>query len=176
MLAKLNTELQHTSTFMAERVVSVFQLDAMTSEPAQPIVANGASESIGSTLVQFLRTARRDDFEVPMYFQIAFQAYLTYHLCWIVSSWTLDEGCNAFINEIYKRLRDTGKKLTLGYERNPADLQSLVHREAGDIWALAFPHARPHPSHVCRRALPRHTHHRRDFRYSFGCGLCYSPI
>ena len=150
MLAKLNAELQHTSTFIAEHVVSVFKLDAMASEPEQQTVVNRVSESIGSTLMQFLRTAMRDDSEVPMYLQIAFQAYLTHHLCWIVSSWTLDKGRNAFINEIYQRLRETGKRSIFDYDQIPADMQRMVNREASDIWALAFPHARLCPSYVCQ--------------------------
>jgi len=108
ILQKLNAELQHTSTSMAEYVVSIFELDAVTSDPEQQIMADKATESIGSTLVQFLQTARRDNF-IEMYLQIAFQAYLTSHLCWIVSSWTLDDGHSAFVNELYKRLQETGK-------------------------------------------------------------------
>lgn len=160
MLEKLNAELQHTATFMVDRVVSVFKLDAMTSDPAQQIVANSASESIGSTLVQFLRNPGRDDSEVQMYLQIAFQAYLTNHLCWIVSSWTFDQGHNAFINEIYQSLRDTGKTFDVRVVHISADGQRMVDREAGDIWTLAFPHARLCPSDLCQRTeflrLPCH--------------------
>ena len=108
-LTKLNTELQHTSTLMAERVVDVFTLGAATSDPEQQTMAERASESVGATLVQFLRTARHDDSELPLYLQIAFQAYLVHYICWIVSSWTLDKGCSTFINEIYQRLREAGE-------------------------------------------------------------------
>ncbi|KAF8552290.1 hypothetical protein OG21DRAFT_1511663 [Imleria badia] len=125
MLTKLNAELQHTSTLVADRVVSVFKLDAISSEPEQQIVVNRTSGSIGSTLVQFLRSGERADFEVPMYLQIAFQAYLTHQLCWIVSSWTLDSGCNAFINEIYQRLRETEKQGISGRWRSLTRVYAL---------------------------------------------------
>ena len=121
ILQKLNAELQHTSTSMAECVVSVFELDAVTSDPEQQIMVDNAAESIGSTLVQSLRTAKRDDF-IEMYLQIAFQAYLTSHLCRIVSSWTLDDGRSAFVNELYERLRETGKYSIFGGNQIPADV------------------------------------------------------
>ena len=113
-LAKLNTELQRTSTLMAEQVVDVFTLDAATSNSEQQTMAERASESIGATLVQFLRTAMHDGSELPLYLQIAFQAYMVHHIYRIVSLWTLDKGCNTFINEIYRRLREVGK--TPGFE------------------------------------------------------------
>ena len=111
-LAKLNTELQHTSTLMAERVVDVFTLDAATLNSEQQTMAERASESVGATLMQFLWTAMHDESELPLYLQIAFQAYLVHHIYWIVSSWTLDQARNTFINEIYRRLREAGKTPT----------------------------------------------------------------
>ena len=86
MLTKLNTELQHTSTLMAKRVVDVFIFDPVTSNPEQQTMAERALESVGTTLVQFLQTARHDDSKLPLYLQIAFQAYLAHYICWIVSS------------------------------------------------------------------------------------------
>ncbi|KAI9569156.1 hypothetical protein HD554DRAFT_2093559 [Boletus coccyginus] len=124
ILQKLNAELQHTSTSMAEHVVSVFKLDAVTSDPEQQIMVDKATESIGSTLVQFLRTTRRDDF-IEMHLQIAFQAYLTSYLCRIVSSWTLDEGRSAFINVLYERLRETEKQTISGRWRSLTRVYAL---------------------------------------------------
>lgn len=176
ILQKLNAELQHTSTSMAERVVSVFELDAVTSDPEQQIMVDKATESIGSTLVQFLRTARRDDF-IEMHLQIAFQAYLTSYLCWIVSSWTLDEGRSAFINVLYERLRETGKDSIFEDDQIPVDVQDMINREANDIWTLAFPHACLCSSYVCQRTkLPHHPHHCRAFPHSPCCGLCRHSI
>ncbi|KAG9313674.1 hypothetical protein JVU11DRAFT_6019 [Chiua virens] len=103
MLQKLNAELQHTSTFMADHITSVLTLDALESMPRQQSVLDGATETIGSHLVQLLQTARRDD--LPLYLQIAFQTHLTRHLCWIISSWTFGKDCNAFVDGIYQRLR-----------------------------------------------------------------------
>ena len=96
---------------MAECVVDVFTLDAATSNSEQQTMAERASESTGATLVQFLRTAMHDESELPLYLQIAFQAYLAHHIFRIVSSWTLDKGCSTFINQIYQRLREAGKTL-----------------------------------------------------------------
>lgn len=176
ILQKLNAELQHTATFMADRVVSVFKLDGITSDPVQQVVVNRASESIGSTLVQFLRTAGRNDFEVPMYLQIAFQAYLARHLCWTVSSWTLDEGRNTFINEIYQRLWETGKKSIFECINTPIDGQRMANREASNIWTLACPHSHSCPSYLCQRTeFLHHPYHCRAFRHPLGCGLyCFS--
>ena len=149
ILQKLNAELQHTSTSMAECVVNLFELDAVTSDPEQQIMVDNATESIGSTLVQSLRTARRDD-SIEMYLQIAFQAYLTSHLCRIVSSWTLDEGRSEFVNELYERLRESGKGSIFEGDQNPIDVQNMINREANDIWALAFPHACLCSSYLCQ--------------------------
>ena len=112
MLEELNAELQHTSTLMTDHVVNVFKLDRdlMTLGPEQQATVNRTSESIGSTLMQSFLTARPDG--ISVYLQIPFQAYLTCYLCWIVPSWTLDRAQNASINEIYQRMRKTGRKST----------------------------------------------------------------
>ena len=162
---------------MAERVLDVFKLGAATSGPEQKTMVDRASEIIGSTLIQFLRTARRDDPEVPLYLQIAFQACLTHHICWIISAWTLDEGHSAFINEIYQRLREGGKTPVCEDDQTPAYVQRTINRKADDIWALAFPHACLCPSCLYQRTqLSCHPHRHRTFPYSPGRGLYFSPI
>lgn len=111
MLQRLNAELQHISTVMADRVLSAFKLehDFATFDPERQVMVNRVSESVGSTLVQSFRAVQPDD--LPMYLQIAFQAHLAHHLCWIVSFWTLDQGHSSFIEQIYQRLRDKGRRL-----------------------------------------------------------------
>jgi chromosome segregation ATPase len=109
MLQKLNAEVQQNTEFMAERILKDFGSRATKLTTEQSSAAQRVSESIGNTLAGCLGGDKRND--VALYLPIAFQAYLTYYLHSIISSWTIKKDRDQFINEIYERLQKSGKKL-----------------------------------------------------------------
>jgi chromosome segregation ATPase len=114
MLQKLNAEVQQNSEFMAERMLKDFGPRATKLTKEQSSAAQRVSESIGKTLSGCLGNEKRND--VALYLPIAFQAYLTYYLHPVISSWTIKKDRDEFINEIYERLQKSGKKLN--FERH----------------------------------------------------------
>jgi chromosome segregation ATPase len=111
MLQKLNAEVQQNTEFMAERMLKDFGPRATKLTKEQSSAAQKVSESIGETLTGCLGSKERND--VALYLPIAFQAYLTYYLHSVISSWTIKKDCDQIISEIYERLQKSGKKLNL---------------------------------------------------------------
>ena len=109
MLHQVNEDVQLITQNMAECMVEDFQPRATKPTEEQISAAQRVSESIGQTLASCLEKKERSD--MASYLRIAFQAYLIYHLCWIISSWTVEKGRNDLINEIYERLQKSGKRL-----------------------------------------------------------------
>ena len=109
MLQKLNAEVQQYTEFMADRVLRDFGPRATKLTKEQSSAVQRVSESIGKTLTGCLGSEKRND--VALYLPIAFQAYLTYYLHSVISSWTIKKDRDGFINEIYERLRKSGNKL-----------------------------------------------------------------
>ena len=109
MLHQVNEDVQLITQNMAECMVEDFQPRATNPTEEQISAAQRVSESIGQTLASCLGKKERSD--MASYLRIAFQAYLIYHLCWIISSWTVEKGRNDLINEIYERLQKSGKRL-----------------------------------------------------------------
>ena len=106
MLRKLNAEVQQNTSFIAECILDDFQPPLKTLTKEQTPTTKRVSESIGETLADCLR--REDPDELALYLPIAFQAYLAYHLCGIISSWTIEKGHSDLINAIYQRLQEEG--------------------------------------------------------------------
>ena len=104
MLKKLNAEVQQSTTCMAEGVVEQFQRTTQATK-AQ---ISAASKTIGQTLSECLASMKHD--EAALYLSIAFQTYFSYNLCQRISSWTIEEGHNDFINKLYEQLQSAGKK------------------------------------------------------------------
>ena len=104
MLKKLNAEVQQSTTCMAEGVVEQFQRTTQTTK-AQ---ISAASKTIGQTLSGCLASMKRD--EAALYLSIAFQTYFSYNLRQRISSWTIEERHNDFINKLYEQLQSAGKK------------------------------------------------------------------
>ncbi|KAG8220565.1 hypothetical protein J3R82DRAFT_3298 [Butyriboletus roseoflavus] len=108
-LQRLNAEVLQSTAFMAESMVELFLHDTTTqvSKTDEQLAAcKRASGTIGGVIVHFLGTKKhRDD---PILIQIAFQAYLTYHLRWIACAWIIggDEGHNRFIDAIYQSVHE----------------------------------------------------------------------
>jgi chromosome segregation ATPase len=109
MLQKLNAEVQQNTEFMAGRILKDFGPRATKLSKEHSSAAQRVSESIGNTLAGYLGSDKCND--VALYLPIAFQAYLTYYLHSVISSWTIKEDREQFINEIYERLQKSGKKL-----------------------------------------------------------------
>jgi chromosome segregation ATPase len=107
MLHTLNAEVQQNTGFMAERILKDFGPRATKLSKEQSSAAQRVSESIGNTLAGCLGSDKRND--VALYLPIAFQAYLTYYLHSVISSWTIKKDRDQFINEIYERLQKSGK-------------------------------------------------------------------
>ena len=112
MLQKLNAEVQQNAEFMAEWMLKDFGPRAMKLTKEQSSAVQRVSESIGKTLTGYLGSGERND--AALYLSIAFQAYLTYYLHSVISSWTIKKDRDEFINEIYERLQKSGKKLIFG--------------------------------------------------------------
>ena len=108
MLQKLNTEVQQNTVFMAECILEGLGPRATKLTKEQGSAAQRVSQSIGQALTGCLSSKERND--VALYLQIAFQAYLTYHLHSVIPSWTVKKDRNEFINEIYEQLQKSGKK------------------------------------------------------------------
>ena len=111
MLQKLDAEVQQNTTFMAECILGGLGPRATSTEPTgeQSSAGQMVSESIGQTLAGCLGSKSHDD--LLLYLPIAFQAFLTYYLQSVISSWTIKKDCDEFINEMYERLQESGKKL-----------------------------------------------------------------
>ena len=108
MLRKLNVEIQQNTTSMAECMLEGFQTQATKLTRERVSAVQRVSEAMGQPLTRCLGSKERND--VALYLPIAFQAYLTYYLHSVVSSWTIKKDRNEFINEIYERLQKSGKK------------------------------------------------------------------
>lgn len=111
-LQRLNAEVLQSTAFMAESMVEQFFLETetQTSKTDEQIAAcKRASAAIGDIIVHFLGTKKHKD--DPILIQIAFQAYLTYRLCWIACAWIIggDENHNRFIDAIYKSVHEKGE-------------------------------------------------------------------
>ena len=148
MLQKLNAEVQQNTEFMAERILKDFGSRATKLTKEQSSAVQRVSEFIGNTLSGCLVSEKRN---VALYLPIAFQAYLTYYLHSVISSWTIKKDRDQFINEIYERLQNSGKKLNLERHRLSANSSKLFNRGADDIGPLAIPHAHLHLSHLYQR-------------------------
>ena len=151
-LQRLNAEVLQSTAFMAESMVELFLHETTTqvSKTDEQLAAcKRASGAIGGVIVHFLGTKKHKD--DPILIQIAFQAYLTYHLRWIACAWIIggDEGHNRFIDAIYQSVHEKGEQsLETGYR-----METLMHiiRGTGDRWPLARPHACAHPINTIRR-------------------------
>ena len=115
ILHKLNAEVQQSTTFMAEYMLEDFRPRAAKLTKEQISAVQRVSESIGQILAGCLGRKERDD--VALYLPIALQAYITYHLHWLISSWTVERGYNDLINKTYEQLQKSGKKSSFEYDR-----------------------------------------------------------
>ncbi|KAH0828892.1 hypothetical protein J3R83DRAFT_2291 [Lanmaoa asiatica] len=108
-LQRLNAEVLQSTAFMAETMVELFfhETTPQVSKTDEQLAAcTRASTAIGGVIVHFLGTKKhRDD---PILIQIAFQAYLTYHLRWIARAWIIggDENHNQFIDAVYQSVHE----------------------------------------------------------------------
>ncbi|KAG9315540.1 WD40-repeat-containing domain protein [Chiua virens] len=102
-LQQLNERIDWSSTFIADRIIHNFQPSATNATEEQVSIAARVTECIGQSLVNRLRSNSRA--EVVTYLPIAFRAYLIYHLCGIMSSWSVDSGPDRLIRELYSIVR-----------------------------------------------------------------------
>jgi len=117
MLQKLNAEVQQNTTFMADCILEEGlgpRATKLTKE--QNSAAQRVSQSIGQILTGCLGSKEPND--VALYLPIAFQAYLTYHLRSVISSWTVKKDRDEFINEIYERLQKSEAQTISGRWRS----------------------------------------------------------
>lgn len=121
-LQRLNAEVLQSTAFMAESMVELFFLGAtsLSSKAEQQAACKRASVAVGGAIVHFLGTKKHTD--DPILIQIAFQAYLTYHLRWIACAWIIggDENHNRFIDAIYQSVHEKGQYHLLE-KRSPSD-------------------------------------------------------
>jgi hypothetical protein len=105
MLQGLNEEVYKMSMTMADYVTEGFTRQSATARQTREQVHAGESVlgMIGQALMNHLAAVENQD--VALFLQIAFQGYLSHLMCHIVSSWTIDQRLNTFIEETYQRLR-----------------------------------------------------------------------
>ena len=120
MLQQLNENIQLIAANMAECMIEYFQPQVTTMSEEQISATLRVSECIGQALTGYLGRKERND--VASYLPTALQAYLVYHLYWIISSWSTAKGRNDVIDEIYERLQKSGEScasngITLFYSR-----------------------------------------------------------
>lgn len=109
MLQKLNAEVQQNTMLIAEIIAKEFRRQETKATKEQLSATQKVSKYLGQNLADYLAHMTDDDDGVVLYLSIAFQAYFTYYLRDIISSWTLKEEHNAFINEMYEQLQQKGK-------------------------------------------------------------------
>lgn len=168
MLQKLNAEVQQNTTFMAEYMLEGFRVRGRGTRLTEEQVSamQRVSESIGQTLVGCLGRKERDN--VALYLPIAFQAYLTYHLCGIISSWTIEKGYNKLIDEAYQRLQKSGEQSDFVCELL-LTVENSVNRGSRDIRALAIFNAHLHLADPNKQPeRPHILYYRRAFRHCGG--------
>ncbi|KAG9308532.1 WD40-repeat-containing domain protein [Chiua virens] len=102
-LQQLNERIDWSSTFIADRTIHNFEPHTTNPTEEQVSIATRVTGSIGQSLVNRLRSNSRA--EVVAYLPIAFRAYLIYHLCGIMSSWSMDSGPDRLIRELYSIVR-----------------------------------------------------------------------
>ncbi|KAG9311987.1 WD40-repeat-containing domain protein [Chiua virens] len=102
-LHQLNERIDWSSTFIADRIIHNFEPRTTNPTEEQVSIATRVTECIGQSLVNRLRSNSRT--EVVAYLPIAFRAYLIYHLCGIMSSWSMDSGPDRLIRELYSIVR-----------------------------------------------------------------------
>ncbi|KAG9312481.1 WD40-repeat-containing domain protein [Chiua virens] len=115
-LQRLNETVQRSSTFIAGCVVHDFQPRGTNTTEEQISSVRKITESIGQPLMNRLRSDSRA--EVATYLPMAFRAYLTYHLFGIISSWSIENGQNQLIREIYKLVRELESQTISGRWRS----------------------------------------------------------
>ena len=144
VLKKLNAEIQQNTTFMAEDIAEQFKQTTSTREVVEK-AKERASRSIGHTLADYLANMGPD--EMALYLSIAFQACFSCSLCQIISSWTIEEVQNDFIDKIYEQLREAGKSRNSVLNSTfPLTLKNLVNRGTTDVGTLEIPYAYLHLS------------------------------
>ena len=146
MLQQLNENVQLITKNMAECLVEDIQAQTASLTEEQISATQRITECIGQILTGCLGKKERND--VALHLQIAFQAYLVYHLCRIISSWTTAKEHNDLINEIYKRLQKSGGKSCLESRQPLLTVEKPDNRDTDVNWALAVPHAYLHQAHV----------------------------
>ena len=124
VLKKLNAEVQQSTTLMAEGIAEALQARTTKATKDQISATQKVSKTIGKPLANCLASMKDDD--VALYLSIAFQAFFSYYLLQLISSWTTEKGHNDFINDIYEHLQKTGKYLV----SNVADV-AANRRESG---------------------------------------------
>lgn len=110
-LQRLNAEVLQSTAFMAESMVELFfpMTKPQASKSDEQLAAcKRASAAIGGVIVHSLGTKKHTD--DPILIQIAFQAYLTYHLRWIACAWIIggDESHNRFLDATYQSVHEKG--------------------------------------------------------------------
>ena len=158
---RLNAELQQTTLQMVDYLMEKleFQDVATNSTKERVLAVHKVSDHIGQVLAESLATPDTGE-SIPMLLQIAFQACLASALSTATTCWTSEPGYNAFIYEIYQRLRSVGEEPSA--LMGPAfylTRRNLVNRGASHLWTLAHAYA-----HLCcpRLQFPPKSPRRRD--------------
>ena len=115
-LRKLNEEVQQSTTFMAEWAMESFMFERQRTDQTstQSIEQTRASETLGTRFMELLGTKKHKD--NPILVEMAFRAYLIYELYWVASPWSIEQeeqSHNAYVDEIYQRIREAGEALLI---------------------------------------------------------------
>ncbi|KAG0708566.1 hypothetical protein DFH29DRAFT_423497 [Suillus ampliporus] len=90
-LRKLNSDIHQDVTFMAESMADSFGFEKGRVEGnEETALFQQVGMTIGAGLVHFL--GAKSHSEDPILIQIAFQAYISQYLCWLLTSWITGGG------------------------------------------------------------------------------------
>ncbi|KAG9315345.1 WD40-repeat-containing domain protein [Chiua virens] len=112
-LEELNVVVQLSAMFIAAGLMEGFKSPTVEEQSS---AAQRASTTIKRTLVLRLSGKSRNDMALVL--PNLFQAYLACHLHRIISSWTLENGCDALVEGMYDRLRLSESQTSCGQWRS----------------------------------------------------------
>ena len=150
MLRELNEEVYQMSMTMADNVAEGFARQRVTARQPKGHTSVGETilVTIGQVMVNYLAAVQDED--IALFLQIAFQGFLSHFLRHIVSSWTVDRGYDALIEETYQRLRKAGEIIRCSIHVD--HLEKNGNRNTSHIRTLALSYTNPYPAHSCQRS------------------------
>ncbi|KAG9309793.1 quinon protein alcohol dehydrogenase-like superfamily [Chiua virens] len=115
-LQYLNTAIQSISVFITGYMLNGFESGAGRLTEERTSAGQRVADAIGQLLANCLGSTSRDD--VALCLPIALRAYLTQYVHRMLSSWSVQQGHNQLLDEIYERVWKSESQVSSGRWRS----------------------------------------------------------